>query len=183
MTSTFPATAFQTCATDDLFETPSPPQLQQPQPRRPYQPIAPNPASVPAPKRAREEDDPSVNASDLPDTPNGRKRRRTNSATTQTLTKDEAYLVYLKETEALPWKDIVARYKSDKGEVVTEAALQMRHTRMRQKARAWEEQDLRALELACKHWEKQKWIAISDQVSFIHQQTLGFSAASPSHDH
>lgn len=159
MTSTFQPTAFPTYAAEDLFETPSPPQLQQPQPRRPYQPIAPNPAGIPTPKRGREEDDAS-------DTPSSNKRRRgTSTSTMQNLSEDEAYLVHLKETEGLPWKDIVARFKDDKGKVFSEPALQMKHTRLRQRSRAWEENDVHALEQAHKYWERCKWTIISEKVS------------------
>lgn len=175
MTSTFPTTAFQTYAAEDFFETPSPPQLQQPQPRRTYQPIAPNPTPIPsasAPKRPREEDatlkvEPGSSSPDP--TSNKRKRRRTNSATpiaTKNLSEDETYLLHLKQTEDLPWKDIVARFKDDRGKVYTEAALQMKNTRMRQRSRPWEEQDVYALEEACKWWEKRKWRFISEKVCF-----------------
>ncbi|KAM0720348.1 hypothetical protein Q7P37_004484 [Cladosporium fusiforme] len=167
MTSTFPPTAFQPYATENLFETPSPVQLQQPQPRRPYQPIAPNPASASAPKRGREEEeeDASFTGGESSDTPGTRKRRRTNSAArTKPRSESDAYLIHLKETENLSWKDIIARFKDDRDEEHNQPKLQMRWYRHRESERPWEQQDTYALEQACKWYEKNKWDMIRSQM-------------------
>jgi hypothetical protein len=164
LTSTFPPTAFPTYATELPFETPSPPQLQQPQPRRPYQSIAPNPAGVTAAKRQRDEDEAAAFAAGESRPPSGNKRRRTTSAAADTLSDDDRLLIQLRETEALPWKDIAARFSEGKDELHTTARLQMKYKRLRQRFRVWEEQDLYALKLACEYYERCKWQIISAKV-------------------
>ena len=103
----------------------------------------------------------------------GNKRRRTTSsattaaaaaATPEALSEDDRFLIHLKETEALPWKDIAARFKDDKNKVWNVAALQMKYKRLRQRFRVWEEQDLHALRVACEYYEKCKWDIISAKV-------------------
>jgi hypothetical protein len=164
LTSTFPPTAFPTYATELPFETPSPPQLQQPQPRRPYQSIAPNPAGVTAAKRQRDEDEAAAFAAGESRPPSGNKRRRTTSAAADTLSDDDRLLIQLRETEALPWKDIAARFSEGKDELHTTARLQMKYKRLRQRFRVWEEQDLYALKAACEYYERCKWQIISAKV-------------------
>jgi hypothetical protein len=178
LTSTFPPLAFQTYgASEEAYESSSPPQLQQPQPRRPYQyqPIAPNPAGITAGKRQREDEEAATAASfgaDSRPTSGNKRRRTTSSATTaaaaaatpEALSEDDRFLIHLKETEALPWKDIAARFKDDKNKVWNVAALQMKYKRLRQRFRVWEEQDLHALRVACEYYEKCKWDIISAKV-------------------
>jgi hypothetical protein len=164
LTSTFPPTAFPAYATELPFETPSPPQLQQPQPRRPYQSIAPNPAGVTAAKRQRDEDEAAAFAAGESRPPSGNKRRRTTSAAADTLSDDDRLLIQLRETEALPWKDIAARFSEGKDELHTTARLQMKYKRLRQRFRVWEEQDLYALKAACEYYERCKWQIISAKV-------------------
>jgi hypothetical protein len=164
LTSTFPPTAFPTYATELPFETPSPPQLQQPQPRRPYQSIAPNPAGVTAAKRQRDEDEAAAFAAGESRPPSGNKRRRTTSAAADTLSDDDRLLIQLRETEALPWKDIAARFSEGKDELHTTARLQMKYKRLRQRFRVWEEQDVYALKAACEYYERCKWQIISAKV-------------------
>ena len=158
VTSTFPPQVFQHYPIDETYSTSSPPQLQQPQPRRPYTTIAPNPAGVPA-KRRREDDE--------QDTPGstGKKRKRTSSVASADLSDDDRFLVQLKEDENLPWKDIAGRFQSDKNKNFQVAALQMRYKRLREKYRTWEEQDVSSLKLAHEYWEKYKWEIISAKVS------------------
>jgi hypothetical protein len=144
------------------FETPSPPQLQQPQPRRPYQSIAPNPAGTTAAKRQRDEDDAAAYGDSRP--PSGNKRRRTTSAAADTLSDDDRLLIQLRETEALPWKDIAARFSEGKDVVHTTARLQMKYKRLRQRFRVWEEQDVYALRVATEYYERCKWQIISAKV-------------------
>jgi hypothetical protein len=168
LTSTFPpTTAFPTYATDMSFETPSPPQLQQPQPRRPYQSIAPNPAGITAAKRQRDEDEAAAYAAGDSRPPSGNKRRRTTSAAADTLSDDDRLLIQLRETEALPWKDIAARFSEGKDVVHTTARLQMKYKRLRQRFRVWEEQDVYALRVATEYYERCKWQIISAKVCLI----------------
>lgn len=177
MASTFPPTAFQAYATETQFETSSPPQLQQPQPRRPYQSIAPNPAGIAATKRQRDDEEAAAAGESRP--PSGNKRRRTTSGAADTLSDDDRFLVHLKETESLPWKDIAARFQSDKKKTWNVAALQMKYKRLRQRFRVWEEQDLYALKVACEYYEKCKWDIISAKVCLPTSPTL----ASPEIQH
>ena len=183
LTSTFPPLAFQTYGTsEEAYESSSPPQLQQPQPRRPYQyqSIAPNPAGITTSKRQREDEEVATAAgaaafgADSRPASGNKRRRTTSSATTaaavaaatpEALSEDDRFLIHLKETEALPWKDIAARFKDDKNKVWNVAALQMKYKRLRQRFRVWEEQDLHALRVACEYYEKAKWEIISAKVS------------------
>ena len=168
LTSTFPpTTAFPTYATDMSFETPSPPQLQQPQPRRPYQSIAPNPAGISAAKRQRDEDEAAAYAAGDSRPPSGNNRRRTTSAAADTLSDDDRLLIQLRETEALPWKDIAARFSEGKDVVHTTARLQMKYKRLRQRFRVWEEQDVYALRVATEYYERCKWQIISAKVCLL----------------
>jgi len=180
LTSTFPPTAaFPTYATDMSFETPSPPQLQQPQPRRPYQSIAPNPVGVSAAKRQRDEDEAAAYAAGESRPSSGNKRRRTTSAAADTLSDDDRLLIQLRETEALPWKDIAARFSEGKDVVHTTARLQMKYKRLRQRFRVWEEQDVYALRVATEYYERCKWQIISAKVCFI----LFYNKATTKDDH
>ena len=81
-----------------------------------------------------------------------------------TLSDDDRLLIQLRETEALPWKDIAARFSEGKDVVHTTARLQMKYKRLRQRFRVWEEQDLHALRVACEYYEKCKWDIISAKV-------------------
>lgn len=167
LTSTFPTLALMPYTGEMPFEVESPPQLQQPQPRRPYQSIAPNPAGVTAVKRQREEDEAATFAAGESRPPSGNKRRRTNSAADDTpLTEDARYLLQLRETEGLPWKDIAARFTEKNDEVYSAARLQMQYKRIRERRRVWDEQDVCALQKACEYYEKSKWNIISGKVSY-----------------
>ena len=86
------------------------------------------------------------------------------------LSEDDRFLVQLKEEEALPWKDIANRFQTDLGKNFQVAALQMRYKRLREKFRVWEEQDVKALQLAHEYWEKYKWEIISAKVSLFQSQ-------------
>lgn len=155
--------------------TSSPPTLQQPQPRRPLPLIAPNPNQVvnQAIKRRRDEED-AVAASES--SSSGGKRRRTNSIGSTDLSDDDRFLVQLKETEGLPWKDIVTRFQTDKGKAFQVAALQMRYKRLREKFRVWSEIDVQALRQAHEYYEKCKWEIISAKVCEI--PSIGFRTQS-----
>lgn len=158
MTSTFlPPNVFQTYPMEEHYSASSPPEIRQPQPRRPYTSIAPNPSAIV--KRQRTDDD------ERPESVSSKRRKRTSSIASADLSEDDRFLVQLKEDENLSWKEIVTRFQGDKGKNFNVAALQMRYKRLREKFRIWEEQDLQALRLAHEHWEKYKWEIISAKVS------------------
>jgi hypothetical protein len=158
VTSTFPPSVF-TYPSEESYGTSSPPEIRQPQPRRSYANIQPNPAGVTAVKRQREEDERTESRS------GSKKRKRTSSVASADLSEDDRFLVQLKEDENLPWKDIATRFQTDKGKSFQVAALQMRYKRLREKFRVWEEQDIHALKLAHEYWVKYKWEIISNKVS------------------
>lgn len=159
VTSTFPPNVFQTYPIDENYGTGSPPEIRQPQPRRPYTNIAPNPVGAAA-KRKRDEEE----QHDVPGSA-GKRRKRTSSVVSADLSEDDRFLVQLKEDENLPWKDIATRFQTEKGKNFQVAALQMRYKRLREKFRVWEDQDIQALKLAHEYWEKYKWEIISAKVS------------------
>ncbi|KAK4504269.1 hypothetical protein PRZ48_005185 [Zasmidium cellare] len=162
VTSTFPPNVFQTYPTDDHYST-SPPEIRQPQPRRPYASIAPNPTGQGTKRPRRDEDEGTQPPPELPSSTQSasKRRKRTASVASNELNEDDRFLVQLKEDENLPWKDIANRFQSDKGKNFQVAALQMRYKRLREKFRIWEDQDLQALRLAHEYWEKYKWEIIS----------------------
>jgi hypothetical protein len=173
VTSTFPPNVFQSYAADDQYvkdETSpkegqqsiasSTPEIRQPQPRRPYANIQPDPVGAAAvQKRKRDDDD----LSDLSATT--KRRKRTSSVVSADLSEDDRLLVSLKEEQNLPWKDIASRYSAEKGKTVQVAALQMKYKRLREKYRVWTEPDVGALRQAYEMWEKRKWEIISEKVS------------------
>ena len=142
------------------MSTSSPPEIRQPQPKRPYASIAPNPEGVAAAAAKRKYEETEASSA------SGKRRKRTSSVVSADLSEDDRFLVQLKEDESLPWKDIATRFQSDKGKNFQVAALQMRYKRLREKFRVWEEQDMSALRLAHEYWEKYKWEIISAKVSF-----------------
>ncbi|WPG98897.1 Hypothetical protein R9X50_00169700 [Acrodontium crateriforme] len=160
-TSTFPPNVFHAYPIDENYTTSSPPEIRQPQPRKPYTSIAPNPAGLVAAKRLREDD----NADDSSSSSVLKRRKRTSSVASADLNDDDRFLVRLKEDENLPWKDIAARFLSDKGKVFQVAALQMRYKRLREKFRTWQDEDVQALRQAVQYWEKYKWDIISSKMT------------------
>lgn len=154
--SIFPPNVFQSFPMEEQYSTSSPPELRQPQPRRPYTNIAPNPTAQV--KRGHEDEERAESTS-------SKRRKRTSSVASGDLSEDDRFLVQLKEDESLPWKDIANRFQTDKGKSFQVAALQMRYKRLREKFRVWEEQDVHALRLAHEYWEKYKWEIISSKVS------------------
>lgn len=161
MTSIFPPNVFQSYPIEGQYGMGSPPELRQPQPRRPYTNIAPNPASLPAVKRQREDEERAESSAST------KRRKRTSSVASADLSEDDRFLVQLKEDESLPWKDIVTRFHTDKGKSFQVAALQMRYKRLREKFRIWQEEDVKALTRAHEYWEKYKWEIIGAKVSQI----------------
>lgn len=137
----------------------SPPEIRQPQPRRPFPNIAPNPAQVAAQKRKRDEEEQQESV-----TASGKKRKRTSSVASADLSEDDRLLVQLKEKESLPWKDIASRFQSDLGKNYQVAALQMRYKRLREKFREWQDEDIQALKAAHEYWEKSKWDIIAQRM-------------------
>lgn len=177
VTSTFPPNVFQTYAADEQYikdenfpkEDPpsiasSTPEIRQPQPRRPYANIQPDPSGVAAQKRKRDDED------NLDIGLSTKRRKRTSSVASADLSEDDRLLVSLKEEQNLPWKDIASRYSAEKGKTVQVAALQMKYKRLREKYRVWTEPDLSALRQAYEMWEKRKWEIISEKVSVLNVQ-------------
>jgi len=150
---------------NELFASPSPPEIKQPMPRRHYAPLAPNTPGTMTVKRTRDshEDEDATDA-------NSRRRKRTCSVASADLSEDDRLLVQLKEDENLPWKDIAARFGSHHGKTFQVAALQMRYKRLREKFRIWQGEDVEALKLAYEYWEKYKWDIISSKVSLSSTQ-------------
>ena len=153
--STFDLDSYQPLVGSEMFASPSPPSIAQPQPRRQYPALAPNPAGLIG-KRSREDED---------EDPNLKRRKRTSSIVSADLSEDDRLLVMLKEDEGLPWKDIAARFGSHHGKTFQVAALQMRYKRLREKFRVWQGEDVEALRQAHEYWEKYKWEIISSKVS------------------
>lgn len=140
---------------NELFASPSPPEIKQPLPRRQYAPLAPNPSGLTS-KRSLDEDEESSD---------GKRRKRNSSIVSSAdLSEDDKLLVQLKEEEGLPWKDIAARFGSHHGKTFQVAALQMRYKRLREKYRVWQGEDVEALKQAYEYWEKCKWDIISSKV-------------------
>lgn len=168
VTSTFPPNVFQTYPTDDHYSH-SPPEIRQPQPRRPYASIAPSPSAQGIKRPRRDDDEGLQQPPQLPSEPSSqsasKRRKRTASVASTELNEDDRLLVQLKEEELLPWKEIATRFTNEKGRPFQVAALQMRYKRLREKFRIWEDQDLQALKLAHEYWEKYKWEIISAKVS------------------
>ncbi|ORY08068.1 hypothetical protein BCR34DRAFT_14992 [Clohesyomyces aquaticus] len=133
-----------------------------PPPRRMYPPIAPAPNAIgyprtSAPKRSREDDDPSEHS---------KRRKRSDSNTTMTmeLREEERLLLQLKDEENMPWKDIQARVESDLGRRYEVPALQMKLKRLRERMRVWTENDVRALRAAHDYWAQSKFEIISQKM-------------------
>ncbi|PNS13928.1 hypothetical protein CAC42_1419 [Sphaceloma murrayae] len=141
---------------NEIFASPSPPEIKQPQPRRQYPTLAPNPAGLPS-KRSKDDEDDASDAT-------GKRRKRTCSIAGADLSEDDRLLVALKEEEGLPWKDIAARFGEHHGKTFQVAALQMRYKRLREKFRVWQGEDIEALKLAHEYWEKYKWDIISSKM-------------------
>ncbi|KAH0387278.1 hypothetical protein KCU92_g1746, partial [Aureobasidium melanogenum] len=143
---------YQTPAAE--FTTPSPPQRRSSADTQRYYPsIAPNPAGLISKRRQEQEDEEAMLRS------NSKRRKRTPSL--ECLSDEERLLITLKEDEALPWKEIAARFSNQLGQSITVATLQMRYLRLRQRFRNWEERDIEALRQAHEYWEKCKWDIIS----------------------
>jgi hypothetical protein len=187
--STYPETAYYSPASSL--------DIRQPQPRRSYTSIAPNPdsntpflTSVPSNagtplsssnKRKRHSDAALIDdqqryqqsaPADVPTPASHHTPKRTKrSSSVDGLTDEERFLVGLKEEEGLPWREIVKRHYTDRGVTIAAAALQMRYKRLKERSRRWEEKDLTALRKAHQYWETEKWHIISEKVS----------SSSPSH--
>jgi hypothetical protein len=163
VTPTFPPTVFHNYPNADHYLASSPPEIRQPQPRRPYTTIAPNPIG----DAKRKRDEMEQQHQELASSGGGKRRKRTSSVASADLSDEDRFLVQLKEDENLPWKDIATRFHTDKGKHFQVAALQMRYKRLREKFRVWEDQDVQALKLAHEYWEKYKWEIISAKVCFL----------------
>jgi len=131
-------------------------------------PIAPHPNSAPLRHGKRLRTDDHVETGRPP------QRRRSNSNQNsqfsganrpQTeLSEEDQLLLKLKHEENLPWKDIAREFESRLGRTYQVPALQMRHKRLRERLRAWTEDDVSALEAAYEYWEKSKFEIIAQKV-------------------
>jgi hypothetical protein len=131
-----------------------------PQSRLEFTPIAPHPVETPrstAAKRSREEDE---NA----EMPKKRRRSKSSSSTQLEFTEEDKLLLKLKEDNTMPWKDIAARFQSEMGRQYQIPALQMRHKRLRERMRTWNEVDVSALRMAHEYWAQNKWDVIAQKV-------------------
>jgi hypothetical protein len=134
-----------------------------PQQRRMYTPIAPLPLETPrshGTKRLRE-----VEEEEVVDEPKRRKRSDSNVSTQFELSEEDRLLLQLKEEEAMPWKDIAARFQSDLNKQYQIPALQMRLKRLRERMRVWTDTDVRALRMAHEYWVQNKFEIIAQKVS------------------
>lgn len=172
VTSTFPPNMFAMYGTPEHYTTcdgsgmiqyhsPSLPELRHPQPKRPYAPIAPQPSQVlPTQKRKRVPDNRADSSTSEP------KRSRTTSATD--LAEDNAFLLKLRVEEGLTWNEITERFKTERNQPMTKAALQMRLSRMSSREKKkWTDEDSAALKQAHLDWETNKWEIISAKVSLL----------------
>ncbi|KAH6639321.1 hypothetical protein C7974DRAFT_388249 [Boeremia exigua] len=130
------------------------------QARRGFTAIAPQPTdatTLMGAKRSREDD----NQAEM-----SKRRRRSESAmsTQLELTEEDRLLLKLKEEEAMPWKDIAARFQGDLGKQYQIPALQMRLKRLRERMRVWGEADVRALRMAHEYWAQNKFEIISQKM-------------------
>lgn len=138
------------------------PEMHAPRPVRMYPPIAPHPSGMQLlasrTKRGLEEDS---EMSDL-------KRRKSTASSTghgtlqvQELGEEDRLLLKLKDEEALPWKDIAARFQTDVGKTYQIPALQMRLKRLRERLRVWTDADVKALRMAHDYWRESKFEIIA----------------------
>jgi len=65
-----------------------------------------------------------------------------------------------------PWKEIKRQFNIQTGKQSTEASLQMRYKRLREKMPVWTDDDICALKMAHNYWLSQKFEIIAGQVSF-----------------
>lgn len=134
-------------------------ELHNPQPRRTYAHIAPNPNGLQqlhARKRKASVDE--------DDASSVKRKRQSPPPLSGDLTEEDRMLVKLKDEDGLAWKDIAARFNSEFGKVYQVPALQMRLKRLREKMRLWTDADLHALRMAHDYWEKNKFEIISAKV-------------------
>lgn len=160
-----PSVPFQPVLGTELGSPSPPPHLtmHHPQPSRRYAALAPSPG-----KRSHDDETMGYNSEDAgapASAATNKRRKRTCSVASADLSEDDKLLVSLKEDEALPWKDIAARFGEHHGKTFQVAALQMRYKRLREKFRVWQSEDVEALKLASEYYEKYKWDIISSKVS------------------
>ncbi|KAF1809341.1 hypothetical protein P152DRAFT_476475 [Eremomyces bilateralis CBS 781.70] len=135
-------------------------ELYNPQPRRAYAHIAPNPNGLQqlhARKRKASVDE--------YDSPPVKRKRQTPPPLAGDMTEEDRLLVKLKDEDGLAWKDIAARFHSEFGKLYQVPALQMRLKRLREKMRLWTDVDLHALRMAYEYWERNKFEIISAKMA------------------
>jgi hypothetical protein len=162
----------------DLYQTPYPQGFQNPflgsavekapsshlispQPRRIFTPIAPQITDITnqlTAKRQRDEEE-AVQESKR------RRRSESNTSAQPELSDEDKLLLKLKDEDAIPWKDIAARFQAELGKTYQIPALQMRLKRLRERLRVWSDTDLKALRMAHEFWTQNKYDIISQKVS------------------
>ena len=80
-------------------------------------------------------------------------------------TEDDIFLLKLNDDENLTWEEIASRFKTDMGKQLQIPALQMRLKRLRERMRAWTENDVHALKLAHESWLSQNFEIIAQKVT------------------
>jgi hypothetical protein len=127
-----------------------------------YTPIAPHPDStyqLAGTRRSLEDDE-------VTDWPSLKKQRSmTPLASPQVeISEDDRLLLKLKNEDHLSWKEIVAKFASERGQEHHASALQMRIKRLRDKLRPWNDSETQALRLTHQYWERNKFEIIAAKV-------------------
>ncbi|KAF2090144.1 hypothetical protein K490DRAFT_35633 [Saccharata proteae CBS 121410] len=95
------------------------------------------------------------------------KRRKTSTSSSNApveLSEEDRLLMKLKEEENLPWKDIAARFQTERGKSYQIPALQMRLKRLKERLRVWTDADVTALRKAHDYWRDNKFEIIAQKM-------------------
>ena len=141
---------------------------------RSFVPIAPDPAGVQRLQGYRRTDLGSLEDAGVQRQQSTGSTYR-DSPTPPTMKEEDRILLQLKDEEALPWRDIVARMSAETGQNFQIPALQMRYRRLKDRMRVWTAQDIEALRKAHDHWESKKFEIIAEKVSFLQHHILYFT--------
>ncbi|KAF2835881.1 hypothetical protein M501DRAFT_902956, partial [Patellaria atrata CBS 101060] len=93
-----------------------------------------------------------------------KKRARATPKIGRPLSEEERLLLKLKEDEKLPWKDIIRIFRSRLDKEYQIPMLQMRYKRLRGRLCQSADGEEKALRLADRHWETNKWDIISEKM-------------------
>jgi hypothetical protein len=80
------------------------------------------------------------------------------------LSDEERLLIYLKQDQNHPWKEIAKMFENRFGRPFQVPALQMRYKRLRERMRPWSNEDIAALEAAHVYWEANKFEIIANKM-------------------